>query len=85
MRLSHCEIISLSALPVPGYGVTRRCGILFLCVFATPIGVEETPTSSFLSAFPFLGLNPVIIRDVLRQRGTKAKMNVSTENIHFVD
>ena len=25
------------------------------------------------------------VRDVVRQRGTKAKMNVSTENIHFVD
>ena len=24
-------------------------------------------------------------RDVVRQRGTKAKMNVSTENIQFVD
>ena len=24
-------------------------------------------------------------RDVVRRRGTKAKMNVSTENIHFVD
>ena len=49
-------------------------------------GAQPPPSACFARLSTALRLPQVqTARDVVRRRGTKAKMNVSTENIHFVD